>query len=96
VAALVPSVEVDKQAFGTNASATTKDQHGKTKRTRTFPKPQSASCLERKIKSKTEAAAYAGEEKSLDRTSHCQPLDRQTYARAAASPRGKDRSGAFG
>jgi hypothetical protein len=34
-------------------------RHGKTKRTRTFPKPQGASCLERKIKSKTEAAAYA-------------------------------------
>jgi hypothetical protein len=59
-----------KQAFGTNASGTTKDQHGKTKRTRTFPKPQSASCLERKIKSETEAAAYAGEEKSLDCTPH--------------------------
>jgi hypothetical protein len=39
------------------------DRHGKTKRTRTFPKPQGACCFERKIKSKTEAAAaYAGEE----------------------------------
>jgi hypothetical protein len=46
-------------------------QHdGEIKRTRTFPKPQSASCLERKIKSETEAAAYAGEEKSLDCTPH--------------------------
>ena len=52
--------------------ATTKDHHGKTKRTRTFPRSQSASCLERKIKSKTEAAAYAGEKKSLDLSQHYQ------------------------
>jgi hypothetical protein len=55
--------------------ATTKDHHGKTKCTRTFPKSQSASCLERKIKSKTEAAAYVGQEKSLDRTPHYRPVD---------------------
>jgi hypothetical protein len=57
--------------------ATTKDHHGKTKRTRTFPKSQSASCLERKIKSKTEAAAYAGQKKSLDPSPHYRPVVRE-------------------
>jgi hypothetical protein len=72
-------------------------QHdGKTKRTRTFPKPQSASCLERKIKSKTEAAASAGEEKSLDRTPHYRPLIDKRYARGSASPGGKNRGDTFG
>jgi hypothetical protein len=71
VAALVPSVEVNRQAFAAaNASPTTRDHHGKTKRTRAFPKPQSASSLARKIESKTEAAACVSEEKSPDRTSH--------------------------
>jgi hypothetical protein len=87
VAALVPSAEVNRQAFAAaNASATTKDRHGKTKRTRTFPKPQGASCLERKIESKTEAAADAGEEKSLDRTSHYRPVDRQILCTSICQP----------
>ncbi|PYI83035.1 MAG: hypothetical protein DME54_09720 [Verrucomicrobia bacterium] len=63
-------------AAGTNASTATKDQYGKTKCTWAFSEPQSASCLAREIKPKTEAAAApADQEKFLQRASADRPVD---------------------
>jgi hypothetical protein len=58
------------------------DQYGKAKCTRAVAESQSASCSERKVEPKTEAAtAVAGQERFLRRASAGRPVDRRNVMR---------------
>jgi hypothetical protein len=70
-------------------------RHGKTKRTRSFSEPQSASRAERDTKSKNQTRATSAREKNYrNRGSRSGPLNRNGHAGSFASPSHEDRKDA--